>query len=1007
MITAKWARAAVACTVSVGAVLTTASASADWTPGGPQFWVDAPSSMEIDPADGSLWVVDHSENAAYKFDADGDRVDSLGGFGMGPGQFNGFSGITVGPTGDVFGSDIGNHRIQRFTPDGEYAQSYGDAVRTPQPVGIAVAGDGTLYAGDIQTGLQAFALDGTPVNYLAGAVPRAFAVAIGHDGAVWVSQYVDQDHGDRVHKVDPATGAILVTINGFGQPTDIEVNPDGSVSVVNFNTSTIRTYESDGTFVEETAAMPGINQIAIDAYGRLYHYGHAGGGIIAMLPEPITTTSYIGPDNTPTVEAGFAAATAAQTKQFIDFDGDGFDHLAAHTYTAIAPDHYAAQGVTLLGLDARSVGTQRWANSPPIGAWQQGFNQHSAESYSFVLDEPVASFGLFLSDVEGPDPMVTVHLDDGRREFLAIPRSLGYGGARFAGVTAQGDVITRVDIDSFGDFHIIDDVQFGRIDAGDELAPTISIAAPLDGATFNLRQFVTASYACADNGGSGLTSCDGPVVSGGPVDTSAPGTFPFVVSATDGAGNTAQATTTYTVLPVPIFGVTVADPDRRAQGSGAVNVTVTGDGFLPGARARISGTGVSVVSTTVISATTLEVRVSVGGTAPLGSRDVTVTNTGGAAATCTACFTVNARPAVTVVAPGILPRGSAHATLEVTGSGFQPGASASFSGTGVTVHGAMTTDPARLTLDVSVDVGAATGGRTLTVVNPDGGTATKAAALTVRALPTITTATPNHVRQGQSASVVLNGAGFPIDFVTGGGTISFGQDISVGTVVRNSATRLTATIAVGPDAAAGQRTIRVVNPDGGAADCIGCLVVVADPSVAGAAPAALARGAVTQSVTVHGADFQPGATVRFSGAGVTVGTATVLDAATIVVPVSVTASSALGARDIVVTNPDTGTATCNGCFTVNPKPTIGTLSPNGRPRGSSDSTVQMSGTGFQPGAVVSTSGTGVVATVVSVTPTQITLSVTVAPGAVTGLRSVTVTNPDAGTVTKANAFRVT
>ncbi len=1007
MNTARWARATVACMVSGGVVLTSALAFADWTPGGPQFWVGAPSSMEIDPADGSLWVVDHSESVAYKFDADGDQVDSLGGFGTGPGQFNGFSGITVGPTGDVYGSDIGNNRIQRFTPDGEYAQSYGDAARTPQPVGIAVAGDGTLYAGDIQTGLQAFAPDGTPINHMAGAVPRAFAVAIGHDGAVWVSQYVDQNQGDRVHKVDPATGAILVTIGGFGQPTDMEVNPDGSVSVVNFNTSTIRTYESDGTFVEETAPMPGINQIAIDAYGRLYHYGHDSGGVIAMLPEPITTTSYIGPDNTSTVEAGFVAATAGQEKQFIDFDGDGFDHLAAHTYTAIAPDHYAAQGVTLLGLDARSVGTQPWANSPPIGAWQQGFSQHSAESYSFVLDEPVASFGLFLSDVEGRGPMATVHLADGRREFLAIPRSLGFGGARFVGVTAAEDLITRVDIDSFGDFHIIDDVQFGRIDVGDQLDPTISIAAPLDGATFNLRQPVTASYACADDGGSGLASCDGPVASGALLDTSTPGTFPFVVTATDGAGNTAEATTTYTVLPTPIFGVAGANPAARAQGSGAATVTVTGDGFLPGARARISGTGVSVASTTVISATTLEVRLTVGATAPLGQRDVTVTNTSGAAATCTACFTVNARPAVSSVAPSSRPRGTSHATLEVTGSGFQPGATASFSGTGVTVHSAVTTDSTRLTLDVSVDVGAATGGRSLTVVNPDGGTVTRAASLTVTALPTLSTATPNHVRQGQSASIVLIGTGFAADFVTGGGTISFGQDISVGTIVRNSATRLTAAVVVGPDAAVGQRAVRVVNPDGGAVDCTGCLVVVADPSVSGAAPSALARGAVAQSVTIHGSGFQAGATVRFSGAGVTVGTATVLDEATITVPVSVTASSALGARDIVVTNPDTGTATCSGCFTVNARPTIGTLSPNSRPRGTVDSTVLMSGTGFQTGAVVTVSGTGVNATVVAVTPTQLTLLVTVAPGAVTGLRSVTVTNPDAGTLTKANAFRVT
>ena len=153
--------------------------------------------------------------------------------------------------------------------------------------------------------------------------------ALDHDGNLWVSDAGGER--DRVHKVDPATGVILLSLTGFGQATDIEVGPDGRVSIVNFNTSTIRTYEPDGTFVEETEPMPGVNQIAIDAYGRLFRYGGEAPGVFGMLPEPITTTSYVGPDNTSTVEPGFAAATDEQSKRFIDFDGDGFDHLAPHT----------------------------------------------------------------------------------------------------------------------------------------------------------------------------------------------------------------------------------------------------------------------------------------------------------------------------------------------------------------------------------------------------------------------------------------------------------------------------------------------------------------------------------------------------------------------------------------------------------------------------------------------------------------------------------------------------
>ena len=239
-------------------------------------------------------------------------------------------------------------------------------------------------------------------------------------------------------------------------------------------------------------------------------------------------------------------------------------------------------------------------------------------------------------------------------------------------------MITRVDIDSYGDFHIIDDVQFGRI--GDGVAPTAMIASPLDGATFNLRQAVTAEYTCSDDGGSELVSCEGQVPSGSALDTSAPGTFPFVVTATDGAGNTTHVSASYTVLPEPIFGVAGVAPSARAQGSGAHTVIVTGDGFLPGTRARVSGTGVSVSSTSVLSATTLEVPLSVGAGAPIGPRDVIVTHPDGSAVTCTGCFTVNARPTVSAVAPASRPRGATDVSLAVTGSGLQPRGQAAFAG---------------------------------------------------------------------------------------------------------------------------------------------------------------------------------------------------------------------------------------------------------------------------------------------------------------------------------------
>jgi Ca2+-binding RTX toxin-like protein len=66
-------------------------------------------------------------------------------------------------------------------------------------------------------------------------------------------------------------------------------------------------------------------------------------------------------------------------------------------------------------------------------------------------------------------------------------------------------------------------------------------------------QVVPADYECEDEpGGSGLASCVGPVADGALIDTSTVGPVAFTVTATDNAGNEAEVTHTYTVVPRPL-----------------------------------------------------------------------------------------------------------------------------------------------------------------------------------------------------------------------------------------------------------------------------------------------------------------------------------------------------------------------------------------------------------------------------------------------------------------------
>lgn len=81
----------------------------------------------------------------------------------------------------------------------------------------------------------------------------------------------------------------------------------------------------------------------------------------------------------------------------------------------------------------------------------------------------------------------------------------------------------------------------------DTMPPSISIAKPVDGASYLLGQVVSASYACTD-GGSEVASCLGTVPSGSPIDTGSSGPMSFTVNASDVAGNTSSQAAHYSVV---------------------------------------------------------------------------------------------------------------------------------------------------------------------------------------------------------------------------------------------------------------------------------------------------------------------------------------------------------------------------------------------------------------------------------------------------------------------------
>jgi beta-glucanase (GH16 family) len=92
-------------------------------------------------------------------------------------------------------------------------------------------------------------------------------------------------------------------------------------------------------------------------------------------------------------------------------------------------------------------------------------------------------------------------------------------------------------------------------------------------------------------------------------------------------------------------------PAVIAQGASGITVTVTGSGFVTGAKITI-GHGVAATSPVVVGTTQIKAKLSAQADATLGALDVTVKNADGGSTVCRGCVTVTPGPKVATTATG-------------------------------------------------------------------------------------------------------------------------------------------------------------------------------------------------------------------------------------------------------------------------------------------------------------------------------------------------------------------
>jgi uncharacterized protein (TIGR03663 family) len=224
-----------------------------------------PRNLAVGP-DGSIYVADSGNNRIQVFDQNGNFIMKWGNEGAEPGQFSEPWDIAVADDGTVYVADTWNHRIQAFNPTGQFLHTFGtfvnvqhDAQAEPGkfwgPRGIAIDPAGNLYVTD--TGnkrVQKFTPDGQFLQTWGGGgiIPGTFEEPVGIDIDDQGNIYVADTWNRRVQRFD-ANFSPLTEWNVDGWESESVVNkpflavgPDGRIFISDPEGYRLIAYTPDG-----------------------------------------------------------------------------------------------------------------------------------------------------------------------------------------------------------------------------------------------------------------------------------------------------------------------------------------------------------------------------------------------------------------------------------------------------------------------------------------------------------------------------------------------------------------------------------------------------------------------------------------------------------------------------------------------------------------------------------------------------------------------------------------
>ena len=362
------------------------------------------------------------------------------------------------------------------------------------PQGLAAGPDGmTWVANRFAAEIERVAPDGSqsPIGLESGVDP--YDIVRGPDGAMWFTEH----NGSRIGRLTTGGDLSEFYLRDRSSPTGITVGPDGALWFAQRGVSAIGRITVDGVITEWPTITPRAAPLSITA------------GPDGALWFTLTNANAIGRITVDGVMTEIPLATPARAPQWITLGPDGALWFTARGTNMIVR-MTAGGGTTEHSVPTPDAGLNGIAVGLDGALW---FTESAGNAVGRIT-------------LEG--------------QISEIP--LGQGTSP-TGITSGPDGAIW--------FSAPGTNQVGRLDlspTADETAPVVTIVSPPDGSILTEGEGMLAEYSCVDEaGGSGLSTCEGPVPNGEVVPNDV-GSHVFTVTGTDVAGNSATASHGYVVF---------------------------------------------------------------------------------------------------------------------------------------------------------------------------------------------------------------------------------------------------------------------------------------------------------------------------------------------------------------------------------------------------------------------------------------------------------------------------